>query len=365
MKVAPFQPGSEFSLLGLDIGGTKIAGAVVTFAATAPGGDAPRISLEASIPTEARRGGARVLADIADFAERQIAAASAAGMPVSGIAIASAGVVDVETGCITSATDTMPGWGGQPLGPHLAERCGLPVRVLNDVHGHALGEATYGAGAGARTALVIAVGTGLGGAAVIDGRILFGAHGVAGHFGHIHHPYAAGLVCSCGRDGHVESVASGSGAARLYAKRQAEAHVEGASYAAAAAASLTGIADVPESAYRKAPGAQRPVVVRGGRELKALVDAGDMFAREVFTDGAFALGQTLGGLANSFDPDVIILSGSLIHVGEFWMEALREGYRRDAMVGTAATPIVEGSLGSQAPLIGAAVHFLHTARRTA
>ena len=85
-----------------------------------------------------------------------------------------------------------------------------------------------------------------------------------------------------------------------------------------------------------------------------------MFAREVFTDGAFALGQTLGGLANSFDPDVIILSGSLIHVGEFWMDALREGYRRDAMVGTVATPIVEGSLGSQAPLIGAAVHFLHT-----
>ncbi|MDY5141793.1 ROK family protein, partial [Actinotignum timonense] len=112
MKVAPFQPGSEFSLLGLDIGGTKIAGAVVTFAATAPGGDAPRISLEASIPTGARRGGARVLADIADFAERQIAAASAAGTPVRGIAIASAGVVDVESGCIASATDTMPGWGG-------------------------------------------------------------------------------------------------------------------------------------------------------------------------------------------------------------------------------------------------------------
>lgn len=355
-----------FSILGVDIGGTKIASAVVTFLAGQiscddfTAGEKPRLSQAKSIATEASRGGRAVLESVADLVEDQIRLARKGGKILRGIAIASAGVVDAVNGKIVSATGTMPGWGGQPLGKYLAERFGLPVRVLNDVHGHAMGEVTYGAGNGAKTALVFAVGTGLGGAAVINGKILFGAHSVAGHFGHINHPYAAGLVCSCRREGHIESVASGSGAARLYAKRQAEAGVPGSSFARQAAASLTGIADLHESAYRTSPGEQRPVVVRGGRQLKELADAGDEFAKNVFVDGAFALGQVIGGLANSFDPDVIILSGSLIKVGDYWLAALKDGYRSQAMAGTTKTPIVEGNLGDKAAIIGAGVHFMRT-----
>ena len=194
------------TLLALDIGGTKVGWGIIE------AGDSYEVTERGSIPTDAMRGGADVAGRICELAASLVASHP----QVAGVAVASAGVVDPATGDIVSATGTMPGWGGTHLGALLQAATGLPVRVLNDVHAHGLGEATLGAGRPYRAVLSIAVGTGIGGALVEDGRVAFGARGIAGHVGHIHHHFAPDLTCSCGRKGHIEAFCSGSGITAWY-----------------------------------------------------------------------------------------------------------------------------------------------------
>ena len=194
------------TLLALDIGGTKIGWGIVEAE------DSFTVTERGSIPTLAAQGGADVAARICALASELIESHPA----ITGIAVASAGVVDPATGTIVSATDIMPGWAGTKLGDLLSAHTQLPVRVLNDVHAHGLGEATLGAGRPYRSVLSIAVGTGIGGAFVEDGRVAFGSRGIAGHVGHVHHHFAPDMVCSCGRLGHIESFCSGSGITAWY-----------------------------------------------------------------------------------------------------------------------------------------------------
>ncbi len=303
------------TLLALDIGGTKVGWGIVEV------GQNSTVVERGSIPTEASRGGA-------DVAERICSLASSlkeAHPEASGVAIASAGVVDPVEGKIVSATDIMPGWGGTPLGKLVAQRTGLPVRVLNDVHAHGLGEATLGAGRPYSSVLSIAVGTGIGGALVEDGHVAFGSRGIAGHVGHIHHHFAPDMVCSCGRLGHIEAFCSGSGITAWYNSLRPQ--------------------DAPE--------------VDGGRALQELADAGDPLACACFSRSAYALGEATASLVNCVDPAAVIISGSMTRSGDIWWDGLNEGFSASAMTPVATTPILVGSLGGDAPLLGAVSFFLN------
>ena len=303
------------TLLALDIGGTKVGWGIVEV------GQTYTVVERGSIPTEASRGGA-------DVAERICSLASSlkeAHPEASGVAIASAGVVDPVEGKIVSATDIMPGWGGTPLGKLVAQCTGLPVRVLNDVHAHGLGEATLGAGRPYSSVLSIAVGTGIGGAFVEDGHVTFGSRGIAGHVGHIHHHFAPDMVCSCGRLGHIEAFCSGSGITAWYNSLRPQ--------------------DAPE--------------VDGGRALQELADAGDPLACACFSRSAYALGEATASLVNCVDPAAVIISGSMTRSGDIWWDGLNEGFSASAMTPVATTPILVGSLGGDAPLLGAVSFFLN------
>ena len=303
------------TLLALDIGGTKVGWGI------AWAGDSYEVTERGSIPTDAMRGGADVARRICDLAASLVASHP----QVAGVAVASAGVVDPATGDIVSATGTMPGWGGTHLGALLQAATGLPVRVLNDVHAHGLGEATLGAGRPYRAVLSIAVGTGIGGALVEDGRVSFGSRGIAGHVGHIHHHFAPDLTCSCGRKGHIEAFCSGSGITAWYDSLRSESDPE----------------------------------VDGGRALQELAESGNALAVACFSRSAFALGEATASLVNCVDPGVVILSGSMTRSGDIWWDALREGFAASAMTPVADTPILVGSLGGDAPLLGAVSFFLH------
>ncbi|WP_246311252.1 ROK family protein [Changpingibacter yushuensis] len=324
----------------LDIGGTKISAAVVEWTPLAD----PQFTICCSqtAPTNAPRGGTAVCATAVDLA-RSVAHqyAAAHGSSIVGISVASAGVVDEANGSIISATDLIPGWAGIELGRTLSQQLGLPTRVMNDVHAHALGEVSAGVARGCDSALVLGVGTGIGGAVVSHGHVLRGAHGLSGHLGHIHHPLANGFTCSCGRFGHIESVASGSGLGRLYNARVSDFQTERAHNEEYSISQLEG-------------------VVSGGRALKDLADAGNDLAQRTLSESGRALGEVLGSLANAFDPDVIILSGSVTRAGELWWNAIHEGYGAQAMDTVAHTPLLQGSLGDSAPLIGAAANYLIT-----
>ena len=145
---------SPFSVVALDIGGTKVAGCIAVYEHV---GARPKVMLKKSIPTDAERGGADVLARVCELAGELVADARMADVPaLAGIGVSSAGSIRESDGLVAFASEIMPGWMGQPLGAALHERCGLPVAVLNDVHAHALGELRHGAAKGARVALMVA-----------------------------------------------------------------------------------------------------------------------------------------------------------------------------------------------------------------
>ena len=343
---APSVPGRY---LVLDIGGTKIAAGVGTPGLTS-------LNHRATRPTLPARGGAAVLETVLELAGD---VAREAGDSLAGVAVASAGVIDRETGTVTSATDLIPGWAGTPLGPALCEATGLPAFVLNDVHAHALGEMRCGAGAGIQDAIVVGVGTGIGGAIVVGGRVLFGTRNLAGHLGHIHHRLAEGFMCSCGRQGHIESVASGTGVVDLYRFRTGAGRVStGADISRAAddqvrTASIAYWSPSGDASPADSPREREEAVPSGGLELLRLAEHGDAEALKAFVDAGTALGEVLGSLANSLDPQAIVLSGSMTGAGEQWWEALRGGYRRQAMDPVREVPLMRGRLGGDAPLLGA------------
>ena len=310
--------GFPYHVVSVDIGGTKIAYALLTY--TAPS-EYPTLSCKGEVPTNAQAGGNAVRETIGKVVQDVMATAD---VTIDGVGIGSAGVVDSVTGDIVSANDIMPGWGGQKLGAYIHEVTGLPVTVMGDVHAHALGEARWGAGKGQSSCLVAGIGTGLGGAFVDQGVVAAGAHGVAGHIGHIMHPEAVGITCACGRDGHLESIASGSGIIAGYKKLCPERCGEGVD----------------------------------GRVISERAHAGEYEACEVIERAGRSLGESLGSLANTLDPAVIILSGSVVKAGPLWEKALHAGYESQALDPVLDCPIVEGSLGSEAPLVGAAENLL-------
>jgi glucokinase len=311
--------------IGVDIGGTKIACGLVQVRE----GEKPVVSEVAKVPTDAKRGGEQVLATVISQVKDAIARADEEPL---GVGISSAGVVDPATGDITFANELMPGWGGTHLATEVTRATGLPCSVLNDVHAHALGEARWGGGNGLASVLVVAVGTGIGGAYVEDGAIMLGAHNEAGHIGHVACIAAAGVPCSCGATGHLEPVGAGPGIIEEYVR-------------------LGGDETLPDGTPMH------------GAEIDRRAAAGDAAAKAAEHRAGLALGEVLGSMCNMFDPSAIILSGSVVKCGPDWSDAMREGFLEQAMPPVQETPIVEGTLGDDAPLIGAVENLLVSAYR--
>ena len=127
---------------------------------------------------------------------------------ITGIGLSLAGPIDTESAVVTRIP-TLPGWDGLPVAQALSERTGLPARVENDGIAATLGEWRYGAGRGVSNIVYLTVSTGIGGGAVVDGRLLHGRKGIAGHLGHMRMAQD-GAVCPCGTTGCFEALASGS-----------------------------------------------------------------------------------------------------------------------------------------------------------
>lgn len=306
-------------VVAVDIGGTKIAAGVVTL-----GGEAPVVEAVEKVPTAAMEGGRAVLARVLEAIRGALARAEG---EVAGVGISSAGVIDPRTGDVTFANDLMPGWGGTALGAAVTKEFGLPCRVLNDVHAHALGEARWGGGRDAQSCLVVAVGTGIGGAFVERGQIMLGAHNEAGHIGHVCCPAAAGVPCSCGATGHLEPVAAGPGIIDEYVRLGGDA-------------------------------TQADGTPMDGAEIDRRAAAGDEAAKAAEARAGHALGEVLGSMCNMLDPTCVILSGSVAQCGPNWSGAMRESFLGQAMPPVQKTPVVDGELGGNAPLIGAAENLV-------
>lgn len=296
-------------VVSIDVGGTKIAGALVRYDAP---DTKPMIMEAASVPTDAASGGDAVLDKIVSLSAKTIAASPTKPL---GIGVGTAGRVDATDGSIAYANDIMPGWTGQPVKSRLQAEFGIPVSVLGDVQSHALGEARWGAAKGAQTCIVMAPGTGLGGGIVCHGKIVRGAHGFAGEIGATMNPFDP-------EDGNLESVASGSGI---------------------------------EMRYEALSGKRLT-----GAEISKLAYEGDEDALQTIRNAGRALGIALASWANILDPEMAVVSGSVTKAGPVWREALQEAFEECAPEVLAGLPIVDAELGSAAPLVGAAENLLDT-----
>lgn len=301
--------------LALDIGGTKIAGAIVAL----EGGAQPRIVARKTVPTEAARGGDAVLATVIALA-RELA--DAAEGTLAGIGVSTAGRVDAHDGSIAYANEIMPGWTGQPLGAALEEAFGIPVAVLNDVQAHALGEARWGAGRGAQTCVVMAAGTGLGGGIIAHGSIVRGNHGFAGELGCVPNPLGPAALGVDEGIVDLEAVAAGSGI---------------------------------EACYRKLTGK-----ALSGAEISQAANDGEDDALRIIRQAGYALGVSLAGWTNMLDPDLIVLSGSVAKAGRIWRDEVSRGFLERIPDVLSQLPIVDAELGGDAPLVGATEFLLDT-----
>ena len=286
--------------IGLDLGGTKIAAALVASDGT--------VLARHTRPTPATDGPEAVLDALA-------AAARSVGGGAGALGVAAAGVIDPATGTVTSATDSIRGWAGTALAAGLAARTGLPVACDNDVRATAAPEL---AAAGAGASLVyVAIGTGVGGAVAVNGHMVHGSRGIAGHLGHVPSPEAAGLPCTCGATGHLEVVASGPGIAALYGR-------------------LTG----------------RPVDRL--ETVAARAASGEEQAVRAIVTGAVAAGRVLGGLANTLGPDRVVVGGGVPHIGALYRDALAEAFTAELMPPLAGLRPSRPLFGADAAVIGAA-----------
>ncbi len=303
--------------VGVDLGGTKMLVGVV--------GPGPRVLYRAS-----ETGFGETSDEILGRLELEVRRALAADPGVDSIGLGIPCTIDRETGVAISAVN-LP-IADVPVRELMRKRIGMPVFVDNDANAAALAEHRHGAAKGARNAVVLTIGTGIGGGLILDGRVYRGSHGSGAELGHVV-VEADGPPCqgSCPNRGCVETMASGTALAR---DGRAAAERE------------------PASALGRLLSDGKPI---DGRAVTDAAQAGDGAAQAVIARAGRYLGVALSGLANVFDPDVIVLGGGVMSgVGELLLGPAREELAARALTPQNRTPVVAAELGSDAGMIGAA-----------
>ena len=197
---------AERPILAIDLGGTQIRAALLTPDRV--------VHCRRAEPTATRRGSRPSWTGSSRSPPRCATQAAADGLPEPiGVGISSPGPLDPWRGVVRLAPN-LEGWRDIPLGPRVAAGLGLPTFLERDTNVAIMGEWRYGAAVGTQNAIYLTLSTGIGGAAIVDGRPLIGTSGTAGEFGHIT-VELDGPRCGCGGMGHVESIASGTALANL------------------------------------------------------------------------------------------------------------------------------------------------------
>ena len=302
-------------VVGVDIGGTKVLAGVVS-----PAGEVLR-TVRVAMPGR--------LAPVEAVEDAVVVAVTdvAAGSPLSAVGLAAAGFV---SGGTVAFAPHLP-WRGEPVRDRLAARLGVPVLLDNDANCAAHAEATYGAGRGAPSMVLLTLGTGIGGAFLHDGRVWRGANGMAGEFGHMQ-VVPDGLPCECGRRGCWEQYSSGNALVRHVRSRLG--------------AEPTVLAEMSSG---------DPSLLTGPMVTAAAAD-GDLVARAAFTSIGEWLGVGLANVVAALDPALVVVGGGVAEAGERLLEPAREALAR-SLVGAAhrdVPPLRAAALGPAAGLVGAA-----------
>jgi glucokinase len=302
--------------VGVDLGGTKLLTGVV---------DSEQRVHHESREKSSGRSEDEVVQAIAD----EILEAKQACPDVVAVGLGIPATMDHERGVAINAvnldiTDV-------PIRDIVSEKTGLPVFVDNDANVAAFAEHRLGAAKGTTNAVMLTIGTGIGGGVIIDGELYRGSIGAASEPGHMvidmNGPPCQG---TCPNHGCLEAMASGTALAR-----------EGTAAAGTH----------PESALGEALANEKAVT---GKTVTEAALAGDEAAREVMTLVGTRLGVGLSSLANIFNPDVLVIGGGVIAAGDLLLEPARAELRSRALPPMNETPVLEAKMGNDAGMIGAA-----------
>ncbi len=267
--------------------------------------------------------------EVVELLERELRAATAARPAVEAIGLGVPCTIDRRAGICVSAVN-LP-LVELPLKDLVSERLGLPTSLDNDANVAVLAEHRHGAARGATNVAMLTIGTGIGGGLILDGHPYRGSTGAGAELGHIvidsEGPRCQG---NCPNRGCVESLASGTALAR-----------EGRVAAERA----------PESALGRAAAAGGPIE---GRMILAAARDGDAVAADVLALIGRRIGVALASLANSLDPDVLLLGGGVMAAGELILDPARDELRRRALPPQNEVPVRLAALGADAGMIGAA-----------
>ncbi len=324
-------PPADDLVLGLDIGGTKLAAGVVA-------GDG-RVLSQLVIPSRREEGPSAMIERHLALGHEAVAAAGVDWAAIRAVGIACGGPLDPEAGVILSPPN-LPGWNEIPLVRIVTDALDRPTVVDNDATAAAIAEWWFGAGrSGAvRDLVYLTISTGVGGGLVLDGRPYRGAAGNAGELGHLTVDYL-GRPCGCGRRGCLEADASGT----YIAARAREALAGGASSSLAGFQVLT------------------------AREVAAEAAAGDALAGRIWNETTAILASSVANILDIFNPQLVVLGGGVTRSGDQLLEPVRDGALAQAMGPAArAADIVLAELGeSLAVVAGAVVAFERLPAETA
>jgi glucokinase len=315
--------------IGIDLGGTNLKLALL---------DAEwRIVQRAVMPTGGVDGPDAVLRRMAVGVESLRAAEP--GLSISGIGIGVPGEVEMTTG-ITGELPNLPGgWIDVPVGQIIAEASGLPVGVINDAKAFALAEHRLGAASGADTALLATVGTGVGGAVIAHGRIIFGVGGMAGEIGHLV-MQPEGPRCTCGNLGCLETLASGPAIVAEAARRVVQGF----------ATALSGLSGGDLGRLT-------------AEDVAKAADAGDTPAIDVVDRAGGWLGMALAGAIALLAPEVVVIGGGVAPAGSRYFRAAEATARsHSGVIDIDRVTIRSAALGYDAGVIGAALWGSERAR---
>jgi glucokinase len=303
--------------IGVDAGGTKVAGMLVD---VSTGAMLDRRHVET--PAADAEASAQTIVSVAqDLAKGR--------QDVLALGVGAAGMVSLE-GVMRYAPNVA--WREFPLKERIHSAVGLPTLVDNDANVAAWGEFRFGAGRGSNDMLLVTVGTGIGGGIVAGGKLFRGAHGFAAEIGHII-VEPGGPICGCGNRGCWEQVASGRAVGRL--GREAAQ-------------------DRPDSLLAELAGGDPDAVT--GPVVTTAAKRGDDIAVAVLAEVGRRLGEGIAGLVNVLDPDVVVVGGGVIDAGELLLEPARRSFREsvEAPEHRPEVPIVAAAMGNDAGAVGAA-----------
>jgi glucokinase len=306
--------------IGIDVGGTKIAGGLVTADGTVVG-SARRVSPA----TDSQA----IVSSIGDLVEEL---RDRAEDDIAGVGVAAAGFVDRDRSTVLFAPNLA--WRDEPLRADLEKRLGMSVVIENDANAAAWGEFRFGAGEDVDDLLLITVGTGIGGGIVVDGELLRGGFGIGAEVGHVR-VVPDGRLCGCGNHGCWEQYGSGSALVRT-------TRLEAAAGSLLAAPLL-----------ERAGG--DPLKIDGPM-ISAAAAEGDRFATGQLEELGGWLGAGIASLAAVLDPTVVVVGGGVSEAGDLLLQPIRESFAR-LLTGRGHRPMAEirqAALGNRAGTLGVA-----------